>query len=248
MSFQEALCETISKHPELLTDVQVGWDDPKWEELSGLITDTDLDQTGMGTAQAEQIFASVFQTSVAVPRQRKRLERIAVKRQRTTYGGRFKAMSDLVAYRIFCKVPYIAEVIKEIAAITSQHDGVTVIRNPITTPDGIYTDIVQYVFVYIPAVRFVIEFQIGHPFAAYTFSIDSHLRDHPEDTTTVSMWTNDYYQLVQSYILSQANKQDVPVSKEDIAIATEALFLPRVPTSIPEELFRILHRWLLINF
>jgi len=53
-------------------------------------------------------------------------------------------------------------------------------------------DIVQYVFVYIPTIGYVTEFQIGHPFASYTFRIDSTIRDRRDaglnTDDLVSLW------------------------------------------------------------
>lgn len=236
--FQQVLYETLKDNPFLFQNVTIGWDDLKWNNLSSLVTADDLDQTVISTLHAEQIFMSIFNQYKAMSRPRKNFERFMVKRQRTTNGGNFKAISDFIGFRIWCQVSEITTITTMINEIATANDGLFVVRNPIFI-DGKYTDIIDFVYVYVPSIRYVIEFQIGHPFAAYTFKIDSYLRDNP-DGSTISLWTDGYYEYVRDYILAKSNQTEISNTKDDLVQRTQMLFGDQIPT----ELVTIFEQWI----
>lgn len=68
-----------------------------------------------------------------------------------------------------CEVNEIDRIVTEIKEKTIQNGGTVWIKGSFKNKDGVYTDIVQYVYTYVPSLKYVTEFQVGHPFAAYTF-------------------------------------------------------------------------------
>jgi hypothetical protein len=106
------------------------------------------------------------------------IKRIEIKKKGTQADIGFKVNSDFIAYRVSVPPAKIADAVKKIEEVTRQNGGVSHIRNPIIDQEtGKQNDIIQYLFVYIPSVGYVAEFQVGDPFAFYTFTVDSQIRD-----------------------------------------------------------------------
>jgi len=78
-------------------------------------------------------------------------------------------------------------------------------------PKSKYKDIVSFSYGYHPKYKYIIEFQIGHPFAFYVFTRDSYLRDN-KNSDLVDLWDNNFYQKVKNKLLG--NNTDVDLLTE----------------------------------
>ena len=96
--------------------------------------------------------------------------------------------------------------------------------------DKKFTDITQYLYVFIEKVGYPIEVQIGHEFASHTFKIDSALRDNP-NCGKVDLWSKNFYGDVKNLILAKANINYMLAKAEKIH-----------PNNVPEELQEILNK------
>lgn len=97
-------------------------------------------------------------------------------------------MNDFIAFRVNCNVEEIEE---KLAIIERLENCVSYVRksgNKVCSfkNDEVYTDIVQYVYLYFEDVGFVTELQIGHSFATYSFEVYSSIR---EGGSGVDLWT-----------------------------------------------------------
>lgn len=140
------------------------------------------------------------------PRKSKNYERVKNKNKESKqYSKDFKVNCDFLAFRICVDEPYnIKDTIDKIIKITEKNNGIFHIRNSIIDKNGNLIDIIQYVYVYLPDVGYIIEFQIGHPFAMYVFTSDSLIRDGNSDV--VDLWENNFYNNVVKLILNKENK------------------------------------------
>ncbi|BDA42459.1 hypothetical protein COCOBI_03-3490 [Coccomyxa sp. Obi] len=149
-------------------------EDPAWRDSLPEVTQAVLDDACLHADS----FARLFPGVTMEPRPCKRVERVAQKLKRTGPDTAFKAHSDFLAFRINVEVSDIASTVAKISARVAAHEGYSHVRNAIHDPDeGRLTDIVQYMFAYVPEVGHVVELQVGHPLAAFTFARDSVLRD-----------------------------------------------------------------------
>src|SRR5204862_7244585 len=91
----------------------------------------------------------------------------------------FKVVCDFLAVRIHCDVNQIKDKIDYIKNIVISNNGVFHIRgSSFDKPYGLFMDdnfkdIVQYVYVYLDQIGYIIEFQIGQEFATHSFTINS---------------------------------------------------------------------------
>lgn len=131
----------------------------------------------------------------------KTLKRINEKKKRNIPDIFFKVNSDLCAFTINCDVHDIKSVINNLQDFVATNNGFGYIRNDIWLENNL--DIVAYYFCYIPKYNFIMEFQIGHPFASYVFSRDSYLRDYPN--SLIDLWKNNFYTNVKNHILGISN-------------------------------------------
>jgi len=155
--------------PQYLSDMTA----TTWAELIPLITQNVLDDASRESVNYRKLF------DIEIPlisRPTKTLERILIKQQGKQKDIAYKVNSDFSAFRIHVNPDHIKSTVEKICNIVKDHNGYYHIRNPIEI-DGKIQDIVQYMFVYIPTIGYVTELQIGHPFASYTFSRDSQIRD-----------------------------------------------------------------------
>lgn len=136
-----------------------------------------------------------------ISRKCKKIERIRDKNKEQKYCKSFKVNSDFLAFRVkVSEITNIPAVTDYIVKTTKKHGGISFIRNGIIDEVSNMTDIIQYVFIYIPSIGYIMEFQIGHPFAMYVFTNDSLIRDG--NTSVVDLWDNNFYTNVVKYILT----------------------------------------------
>ena len=193
-----------------------------FRELGAKLTDLDMQLAhDLGTQ-----FMALYSTLLSLrhPKQMtcrpaKRLARVQQKLANTRPEAAFKANSDLAAFRVnVASINNIEHVVKQLREITYENKGFLFERNSITDPvTGALTDIVTYYFVYIPEYKYIMEFQIGHPFAAYVFARDSELRDNP-GCGKVDFWTNDFYSHVRSAILAGKRTATEPLRTEFLTL------------------------------
>lgn len=157
----------------------------------------------------------------------------------------FKVVSDLVAIRINCDVSEIQGKIDFIREIVLADGGQIHIRGASDErPYGFfmniekkYTDITQYIYVFMEKVGYPIEFQIGHQFASHTFKIDSALREN-KDCGLVDLWNKNFYSDVKKCILDKSNGLDIG-SKEEILAKAQDLHQNNVPGELQEILNKL---------
>ncbi|MBA2367745.1 MAG: hypothetical protein H0V82_01825 [Candidatus Protochlamydia sp.] len=182
-----------------------------------------------------------------IPRNCKSISRVEKKmtEQPTGRENYFKVVSDFVAGRVHCNVNEIQTKIDYIRKIVLENNGQMHVRGAsnerpygfFMNADKKFTDITQYVYVFIEKVGYPIEFQIGHEFASHTFTIDSALRDN-RDCGKVDLWDKDFYGKVKSYILAKANNE-VPGSKEEINSVCAEMHKNSVPAELQQILDKI---------
>lgn len=172
------------------------WNHESWNSIPPLITQEVLDYSYDQVSNVKSKFINYFLTS----RTQKLMSRITekIEEQSGRYAGSFKVICDLIAFRI--KINKIQEIQKAIDYFIQRCQYIFV-RDPGTQ------DIVKYVYVYLENIGMV-EIQIGHPFAIYTFTVDSQLRDDPS-LDLVDLWQNDFYVNTKKKILDPSFDYDV---------------------------------------
>ncbi len=148
----------------------------------------------------------------------KTLTRVQQKLANTKPEAAFKANSDLAAFRVNVPINEISKVGSKLKDIVDRYNGYIFERNSITDPvTGELTDIVTYYFVYIPDYKYIMEFQVGHEFAAYVFTRDSMLRDNP-NCGVANFWANDFYNHVKAAILAGKRLYSEPLRTEFLTL------------------------------
>lgn len=148
----------------------------------------------------------------------KSLARVHQKLAYTKPCAAFNANSDLAAFRVNVEINDIKNVSKCLREIVTENNGYLFQQNSITDPEtGLLTDIMTYYFVYIPEYEYIMEFQIGHEFAAYVFTRNSMLRDNPE-CKIVNFMSNDFYNHVKEAILAGKRTFAEPLRTEFLAL------------------------------
>jgi hypothetical protein len=215
-TYKNALSNIIYEHNGLENLVS-----SKWKELVPLITDDVLIDAHSSYDKYETVFRysdikhyntkpeTIFWYSDIHGESRplKTMKRIKIKAQTERADVPFKVNSDLCAVRFPTYDIYrIRHIMKEIRQRVIDEEGIFVIRNSIEDDNGVMKDIIQYAFAYIPSIGYVIEIQVGHPFAMYTFKIDSKIRDMKLDgkpvDDIVDLWDNGFYDFVKSSIMN----------------------------------------------
>jgi hypothetical protein len=182
-------------YSELLTQAATCMSDqthPIWNALASEISEEVLHNAWSKTDAVRHIYAPHV-GSLFIGRPCKNMDRIRVKL--TTAINKFKVVSDHIAFRIPCEVQGIPVVISALAAHTPAD---TFFTRPSNGPD-----IVQYAYAYRADIGHIVEFQVGHPFAAYTFKVDSALRDNP-NCGLIDVWKDGVYNKVKDYLLARA--------------------------------------------
>ncbi len=178
-----------------------------------------------------------------IPRRPKLFDRIVKKTSEIGErdGAFFKAVSDFIAFRVNCQVPEIMSICQTLdRELTVKHGAFGVFKGRCVSDNGKLTDIVQYYYGYVPSIGHLVEFQVGHELAAYTFTVDSALRDNPK-CGEVDLWTNGVYNMLKTRLLEKANSippDQYSTSKYDLYDKTWSLFTP--PNEPPDQLKRIL--------
>jgi len=148
-----------------------------------------------------------------ITRQLKKMERILIKKEKNNADINFKINSDFSAFRIITEVNDITNKLDDLERYFKEIDGLYFSRNTIVKDNdnfyllrnsndltSKYKDIVVYSFGYHPKYKYIMEFQIGHPFASYVFTRDSYLRDNKE-SDLVDLWDNNFYGKVKDKLL-----------------------------------------------
>lgn len=136
----------------------------------------------------------------------KRMTRIVKKASIPRVDIPFKVNSDLCAFQIpTTDLTNIDTIMETIEKNIKEAGGMFFIRNSIKNSDGNFADIIQFAFAYVPAIGYIAEIQVGHPFAMYTFKRDSLIRDMRDANLStdniVDLWDNDLYSRVKAKIL-----------------------------------------------
>lgn len=181
----------------------------EWQSLVPLINEEVLqDAHKAGTAYSE-----LFGGLLHIQRPKKTMARVQVKARTQRPDVPFKVNSDLCGFKFEVdNVKMIKHVMDFVQMGVTNAGGMFFIRNSIET-DGKLTDIVMYAFAYVPSISYIAEIQVGHPFALYTFTRDSLLRDkrfnnEPTDGL-VDLWDNDLYGHVKAKILDPTQDVDM---------------------------------------
>lgn len=239
-TFKKNILDTVRR----LTLDESNWGCSDWQDLFPAITQEILNDAFAQHKTVQTIFAS---TALLAPRSAKTMARIEQKIQilppeKASY---YKILSDFVAVRLNCKLEEIANKIEVIRAIVLEKGGFLYIRRSWSSPDQPsfhngkkFTDIIQFVYAYLPEVGYPIEFQIGSIFAAHTFTIDCALRDNPA-CGKVDLWTENFYERVRAYILEKANGQETTDSRDALQALAQKIHGDK-QQEVPPELQSIL--------
>lgn len=209
--------------------------DPSWKSLAETVNQSILDDAHSRTEAARTLYYSCGVLEARPCKQQARIKQklIDVSCRDQQY---FKVVSDFIAFRVSCEVAQIDKVVKSISDITSENGGSIWLKGSFR--DKMYIDIVQYIYTYVPQIGYVIEFQVGHPFAAYTFKVDSAIRDNP-NCGFVDLWKDNVYGIVKAFLLAQANHTVVGGMKYEALDAVHTLF----NGNVPDELKKIIDRF-----
>jgi len=208
----------------------------EWKALIPLITQNILTDAHQQSALAEALFSPTVGKLESRPL--KTLDRVVCKMEASK--EHFKAVSDFIAFRVHCEVEQIQTRLDAIMSVVEigSYCFTGSYASAASAARKRYTDIVKYLYVYIPVIGYVVEFQVGHPFASYTFTVDSALRDDPA-CGLIDMWTDGAYDVVKKYILAVANRDfiqgNAPYNMWDCVVRIHR-------GNVPAELKAILNR------
>lgn len=215
------------------------WRSENWSNLW-----KDVDQNILNDAfEQHGTVQSIFQEiGEIIPRKCKSIARVEKKMTEQPNGREnyFKVLSDFVAVRIHCDVNQLPAKIDRIREIVLANDSQMHVRGSSTErPYGFctnpqtkeFTDITQYVYIFIEKIGYPVEIQIGHEFASHTFTIDSALRDD-KTCGKVDLWNQNFYSEVKNYILEKANDSSKPVDKSGIQNKAAAIHEDNVPADL----------------
>ena len=196
--YKTTLASTIYQHNGL-----ENFTSPVWKELVPLISNEVLTDAHNSYTQYEDLFHGLH----GVSRPLKTMKRVNIKSQSTREDVPFKVNSDLCAvqFRTY-DINSIKHIMTKLQQRVIDEEGIFQIRNSIEDANNNFTDIIQYAFAYVPSIGYIIEIQVGHTFAMYTFKVDSSIRDKRIEGSSlegiVDLWDNGFYGFVKSVILS----------------------------------------------
>lgn len=213
---------------------EANWTNPLWE-----LTPT---QEMLNDAYAQQgvvrkIFDGIDLILRPGPKSIDRVnQKIAEERVKQRF---FRPLSDWIAFRIHHNsLLEIKATIGKIQRIVAEHQGYMWIRGQSEAcPYGShwdgksFQDITQYGYVFLPEVGYLIELQIGHPFASFTFARDSLLRDNPQ-CGEVDLWKDGFYNDVKQHILDLANGKEPSLSKEKLVEKAQRIHGGKIPADL----------------
>jgi hypothetical protein len=226
-------------------------------QLSDIINKVGLDESNWGNAEWKSLYEHITQDTLndafnthnvlqktfpeleMITRKCKSLKRVNKKmEEQNPYKiNYFKVISDFIAVRIHCQVNQIKDKLDYITNIVNSYEGskIYIRGSSIDQPSGKYNDITQYAYVYMQEIGYIVEFQIGHEFAAYTFTTDSEIRDNP-NCGEIDLWTDGFYNDVKKYILQDNNDL---ITKNDILQKAEKIHNNIIPTDLLSILNRL---------
>jgi len=218
--------------------------DVRWEFIARGITQEILDDA----TQQSRVAVATFEPLVGplIPRAPKTLKRVRTKLSEIEQHDSvyFRAVVDFIAFRVPCQVDQIAGKCNAIwnYCDDGEQKGSVAFKGTVWDLNRHqYVDIVQYCYAYLPSLGHIVEFQIGHPFASYTFAVDSALRDNP-NCGLVDLWQGGVYQQVRSYILDSANNIPHPSGAKDEI--WQALCSLHPNGELPHELSNIMNKFI----
>lgn len=133
----------------------------------------------------------------------------------------FMINSDLLAFRLSCQPDEIEINVSNIATIVYAHGGYVNIRGTIKNTESMIIDIIQTIYIYLPQIGYIVEIQVGHPFAFYSSTLNTILQDKKDNQEDVSKmldlwaygpdenWTDCFYIQVRNKILGLNPELDV---------------------------------------
>jgi hypothetical protein len=211
-------------------------EDKSWEALQPFVSQEILDDAHAQVAAMNNAVFGPCNIS-ALPRPCKTLARVQEKLKLTKPDAHFKANSDFLAFTVAEKDPRgIASVVASLSTQAQCAGGVSFRRNSITTASGDVNDIVQYMLMFIPSIGYVVEIQVGHPFASYTFQLDSAKRASADRGKCVDLWDDDFYALVKANILHPQSQGTAAEAKARL----QAIVKDKASPS-PDEVKNVLH-------
>jgi hypothetical protein len=158
-----------------------------WNELLPLVTPNIPIAAHAKSELLTQLLWEIGITPIIRPV--KSYERFLAKASIKRPDATFKALSDMLACRIIIQEPSkIMGTVNTIKDLVESAGGVCHLRNSIIDTNGTPIDIVAYLFVFLPNIGHIAELQIGHSFAAYTFEMDSLIRDQKTNADVFDFW------------------------------------------------------------
>ncbi len=189
----KAVLEEIVTHTHL-DDL----DAPEWKNLFEHVSQDVLNDAFTHT----ESLIEMFKPLKLEPRKCKKYERVIKKKtENKKYNKDFKINSDFLAFRIKVSEPHnIHAIIDKISQIIVSNNGFWHLRTQIHNEQKEPENIIQFIYGYIPEIGYIMEFQVGHPFSMYVFSVDSKMRDN-ENAPIENFWKNDFYSEMKRSIL-----------------------------------------------
>ena len=212
-SFKGQIAKTIQE----LTLHESGWGSTEWIKLYSPVNQEVLKEASTMHSQVRPLLDNI---GPYTERPCKSIERVRIKMGEKNLNH-FRPLCDFLAIRVNCDVTEIQGKIDRIRQTVLDHNGKMHVRGAkedrpygsFMDQNRKYEDITQYVYVYFPEVGYPLEIQVGHPFAAHTFKIDSMIRDD-KNCGAVDLWDKGFYQDVKQYILDKANGVESTFTKE----------------------------------
>lgn len=215
------------------------WRSDNWVKLGKQVDQNVLTDAFEQHGIVKSIFNDIGEI---IPRKCKSMARVEKKMTEQPNGREnyFKVVSDFVAIRIHCEVKEIPGKIDNLRKLVLSNDGQIHVRgssaerpygfctNPATQE---FTDITQYVYIFMEKIGYPVEIQIGHEFASHTFTIDSALRDD-KTCGKVDLWTQNFYGDVKNHILEKANGTSKTSDKSGIQNKAAAIHENNVPADL----------------
>lgn len=239
-TFREDVTTTVKE----LSLNESNWKSEGWKKIWGAITQETLNDAFNQHGVVRDLFSNLGEIE---QRNCKSLARVQKKMTEQAPGREnyFKVVSDFVAVRIPCEVSEIQGKIDRIREVVLANKGSMYIRGAsderpygfFMTPEKKYSDITQYIYVFLDKVGYPIEFQVGHKFASHVFTIDSALRDDPK-CGKIDLWKNDFYSDVKKYLLGKANGEQIG-SKDPLLRKADELHEGKTPEDLSAILAKI---------
>ncbi|KAF2498102.1 hypothetical protein BU16DRAFT_525663 [Lophium mytilinum] len=211
---------------------------PIWEKLHPLVKQAVLDDANNLAASAAHILHEADPTLVLEAR--KEPKTFARFQTKTSFGGydkhgnpsdsAWKAVNDFISFCIPTRIPDMVSNVQRLVAAVAANGGKWYVKPDKNGgqvcledgKDGNPKDLCCFVYAYLPAIGYVVEVQVNHPFASFTFERDSLLRDSPElKGKLVDMWDEGLYGAVRDTLLcpEESSEGDKAAVREKVAKA-----------------------------